>query len=86
MYQPYIDGLLLYSNFKRKGNVLILKFVHVIITCSRTLRMMHKYILTLLDLCQFEIINNICYRDIPGDLPAYFLVPALVFTWACILY
>lgn len=33
MYEPNIDGLLLYSNFNRKGNVLILKFI--ITTCVR---------------------------------------------------
>lgn len=33
MYEPNIDGLLLYYNFNRKGNVLILKFI--ITTCVR---------------------------------------------------
>lgn len=99
MYEPNIDVLLLYYNFNRKGNVLILKFI--ITTCVRhklynyaMLLMPIKYnfnslstILTLLDLCQFGIItrNTFSYRYIPGDLPVYFLVPTLVFTWACIL-
>lgn len=84
MYEPNIDGLLLYYNFNRKGNVLILKFI--ITTCVR--HKLYNYAMLLMPIkYNFNFLSSLSIWDnyIPGDLPAYFLVPTLVFTWACIL-
>lgn len=55
MYEPNIDGLLLYSNFKRKGNVLILNFI--ITTCVR--HKLENYAMLLMPKYNFNFLRSV---------------------------
>lgn len=59
MYEPNIDGLLLYYNFNRKGNVLILKFI--ITTCVR--HKLENYAMLLMPKYNFNSLRSLSIWD-----------------------